>query len=173
MNQLFIVFQEGYVEILVACYLNFQNIIIETLSDSISYIVAIVFLVTSLTIMPAAVIFVMLKDEATLKQKSTHKKFGAAYEDLKTRSIFALFYNLLYFLRRIILVFIIFNQFFISYVSLQVMACIYVNNFCCVYLVWHRPYITRQRNFNEIMNEVTIVISTEAMLFYTDICEPE
>ena len=39
--------------------------------------------------------------------------------------------------------------------------------------MWHMPYIERGRNYNEIGNEITIVIATEAMLMYTEICSPE
>ena len=53
------------------------------------------------------------------------------------------------------------------------MACVFLNNFCCMYLIWHRPYIERAKNYNEIINEITIVITTEAMLLYTEICSPE
>ena len=75
-------------------------------------------------------------------------------------------------MRRLILMYIIFSQFFRHYTCIQVMACIYLNNFVCMYLVWHKPYDTKQRNQNEIMNEITIVISTEAMLLFTDILDP-
>ena len=118
LNQLFIVFQEGFIEILVSCYLNFQNTITITVSDKVSNIFAIILIIVSLTVIPAAVIFAMSKDETTLNSKKSHFRYGAAYENLKTKSVFALFYNLLFLLRRLILVFFIFNKFLMNYNSL-------------------------------------------------------
>ena len=111
-------------------------------------------------------------DEEKINEKSTYQKYGAAFENLKTRSRFFLFYNLLFLIRRIIFVFILFHNFFVSYESLQIIACIFLNNFCCTYLIWHMPYSDRSRNYNEILNEITIMISTEAMLLYTNILDP-
>ena len=34
------------------------------------------------------------------------------------------------------------------------------------------PYSHPYKNYNEILNEITIVIFTEAMIFYTDILGP-
>ena len=173
LNQLFIFFQEGFIEILVSCIINYHNIINITWSDKISSVFTVIYLVLSLTLVPGLIIYVLTFSEEKLKKKSTYKKFGGAYESLKIKSKFYLFYNLLYIIRRIMLVFVLFSPFFTSHICLQIQACIYINNFCCMYLLWHKPYIERGRNYNEISNEITIVIVTEAMLMYTEICSPE
>lgn len=42
-----------------------------------------------------------------------------------------------------------------------------------IYLTFHLPYESKTRNWNEIMNEFTIFISTESMLFYTELLDIE
>ena len=77
----------------------------------------IIFII-SLTAIPCAIIFAMTRDETTLNLKESHEKYGGTYENLKTGSKFTLFYNLLFIIRRMILVFLLFNQFFVSYATL-------------------------------------------------------
>ena len=77
----------------------------------------IIFII-SLTAIPCAIIFAMTRDETTLNLKESHEKYGGTYENLKTSSKFTLFYNLLFIIRRMILVFLLFNQFFVSYATL-------------------------------------------------------
>ena len=171
-NSLFIIFMEGFIEILVSSYLNFQNTISGTASDRVSNFFTILYFLISLTIVPGLIIYVMTLSEEVLRKEKTFKKLGGAYEGLKIKSKYALFYNLLFLIRRMVLVFILFESFFIKYESLQIIACIFLNNFCCTYLIWHMPYIEKSKNYNEILNEITIVISTEAMLLYTNILDP-
>ena len=116
-NQLFIVIQEGFIEILVSCYLNLQNPIMITFSDKLSNVLNIIIFIISLTVIPSSIIFTMTREETTLKLKESNEKYGGTYENLKINSKFNLFYNLLFIIRRMILVFLLFNQFFVSYVS--------------------------------------------------------
>ena len=39
-------------------------------------------------------------------------------------------------------------------------------------MIWHKPYNSRSRNYNEILNEITISLSTEALIFYTAVIGP-
>lgn len=118
LNSLFIIFQEGYIDILVSCFLNFEHPITITWSDKFSHYIAILFLIIALTVIPSAVIYIMFGTDTDLNLKSTKRNFGAAYEDIKTISNYTIFYNLLFFIRRLLLVFIIFSSFFRNYISL-------------------------------------------------------
>ena len=53
------------------------------------------------------------------------------------------------------------------------MALIYLNGAIMIYLIFHMPFESKTRNWTEIMNEFTIFISTESMLFYTELLDIE
>ena len=55
---------------------------------------------------------------------------------------------------------------------MQVFCLVYLNLFCLAYVVKHRPFLTKSRNNTEIINEITIAVTTESMLFYTGIVDP-
>ena len=171
-NQMFVVYQEGYVEILVCCYLSFEHHDLITWSDKFSFGSSIVLISLSLTIVPGIVVAASLLNEESLRGKKAKMYLGAVYQDLKMENGYQINYNLLFLVRRIILVFFIFMPFFQKYNVLQIIACIYLNFFCLCYLLWHLPYIIPHKNYNEIFNEITIFTTTEAMLLYTNVLDP-
>lgn len=51
------------------------------------------------------------------------------------------------------------------------MALVYLNAAMLIYVTYHKPFDRRARNLTELMNECTIFVSTESMLFYTDLLD--
>ena len=98
---------------------------------------------------------------------------GAAYVNLQVNSKYQVGYNILYLTRRILYVFILFNSFCVKYQIIQVLMLTYLNLFCFAYVVQHRPFLTKQRNQTEILNELSVSITTESMLFYTGLLDPD
>ena len=103
---------------MVSCFLNFEHPITTNGSDKFSHAVAIVYLAVALVIMPGAVIFIMYGTKSDLSSKATKRNYGAAYECIKTVNNYTIFYNLLYFIRRLILVHIIFNSYLKKHTSI-------------------------------------------------------
>lgn len=108
-NSLFIIFFEGYMEMGISCYLNFQNAIVITNSDWFSYCVAYIIGAICCTVVPCLIIFIMRKEPEELGQKQTLLMYSNVYDGLKTSSVLALNYNLLYIIRRVLFITIMFN----------------------------------------------------------------
>ena len=70
-QQLFIIFQEGFIEILVSCYINFNNRININWSDKVSSVFTIIYFVLALTAVPGLIIYVMTFSPEKLNKKST------------------------------------------------------------------------------------------------------
>ena len=173
LNQMFIIYQEGYIEILVCCYLSFEHHDLITWSDNFSHVSSIALISLSLTVVPGIVVAASyLNNEDSKRGKLAKNYLISVYQELKMDNSYQINYNLLFLVRRIILVYFIFSPFFQVFNSLQIIACIYLNFFCLCYLMWHKPYVNKYKNYNEIFNEITIFISTEAMIMYTDINDP-
>ena len=95
--------------------------------------------------------------------------FSNVYDNLKTYSVMAINYNFLYIIRRTIFITIMFNPWLQTDECVQVILLTYLNGSILIYLTYHLPYETEFRNWNEIINECTVFISTESMLLYTTI----
>ena len=82
-NGLFIVFFEGYIEILLSSYLNVHQVLSYTVGDKFSIVLAVICLVISILIVPIAVLRVIMKDKDELASVGTEEKYGSAYEGLR------------------------------------------------------------------------------------------
>jgi len=67
LNNMFLIFYEGYIEILLSCYLNNQGSVRKTKSDEFSFIISYVFGFVCLFIIPLCLIFMISRKEETLR----------------------------------------------------------------------------------------------------------
>ena len=95
------------------------------------------------------------------------------YEDYKMWQKPAVAYNLIYLLRRFLLMSVFFNPFMIDHVLVQIIMLCYIQLFSAMYIFKHKPFIGRLQMSTELFNEITILVSTEALLLYTDIISPD
>ena len=99
-NGIFLIFFEGYIEILLSSYLNVHHSVSYTMSDEFSFVLAIICLVISIVVVPVALLSVILRNKDTLESQKYEEKYGSAYDGLRINSKPALFYNILYLIRR-------------------------------------------------------------------------
>lgn len=93
----------------ISCYLNFRDAILITGSDWFSYYAACVIAAICSTAIPGLVIFIMCKTPEELRAKQTLVMYSNIYDGLRTSSVLALNYNLLYLIRRVLFITIMFN----------------------------------------------------------------
>lgn len=99
-NAVFLIFFEGYIEILLSSYLNLCKFMDYTGSDLFSFGFAIACMVICLVILPITIFYILCKDRDLLATQDFENKYGSVYEGLRTNSKLALFYNVFYVLRR-------------------------------------------------------------------------
>ena len=65
-----------------------------------------------------------------------------------------------------------FNPFMTKYICLQIQVLICLNCSTLMYLINFKPFLGRTTNRLEFINEVSVLIATESLLFYTPIIIP-
>ena len=165
-------FSEGYLDMLLSSYLS--SILMEstTTDDKMAIIATFVLAAICLLIMPTIIIYVANKPLEVLTTKSFKRKFGKVFEDLKVRQQPAMFYSMIYLLRRVLFICIIFSRFLINHVSLQILALTYLQGASIMYLYKYLPYYNKLQLYLELSNELTVLTVTEYMILFTDILNP-
>lgn len=85
---------EGYMDLCIASFLNYQNKILITLSDYFSYVLSIIIIVIVVSY-PLFILTVILLKRKILDEENSLNTFGTLYNDLRTDSYLALFYNII------------------------------------------------------------------------------
>ena len=172
MNNLFMLYFESTIEVLVSVQLNLDQTVVNTKSDKfangLGYFLCLPFVV----VLPAVILFVICKTPDELKRRRIRNKWELIYKDLNVNSKFKLFQALLYILRRFIMIYILLSSFFMEYVSIQILSLVYLNCAITFYITACKPYEVKRRNHLELFNEATILLMTESMIFYTDMLDP-
>ena len=83
-NDLFIIFFEGYIEIILSGFLNLKGSKRETKSDEFSFVISYVFGFVCLVIVPISLIYMLSQSQATLESKDAIKSYGSLYNGLST-----------------------------------------------------------------------------------------
>ena len=78
-NGLFLVFFEGYIEILLSSYLNLCKYMDYTASDIFSLAFAIACTLVCIVILPIIIIKIIFKDKEELANTNFEAKYGSAY----------------------------------------------------------------------------------------------
>ena len=173
MNNLFMLYFEATVEVLLSMYLNLDQSIIVTESDKFAYGLGYFLMFPFFIVIPLVIIFVISKSPDELKLPVTRKKWGLIYLDLNVNSKIQLFQSFMYMFRRYVLIFVLYNSYFRAHISIQILTLMYLNCIVTFYTAAAQPYETKARNYSELYNEITILTMTECMILYTDILEPE
>ena len=86
MNNLFMLYFEATVEVLLSMYLNLDQSIIVTESDKFAYGLGYFLMFPFFIVIPLVIIFVISKSPDELKLPVTRKKWGLIYLDLNVNS---------------------------------------------------------------------------------------
>jgi C4-dicarboxylate transporter len=167
-NSLFLVFFEGYIEILLSCFLNNKSGVKITKSDKFSFFISYFFGSICLIIIPVSLLFMLSRNPETLDSKEAYKKYGSLYDGLNTKSRWCLLYNVLFIVRRLALLLIMFNKRLQDTNSLQILYLVYINFLIMMYVHIVNPFDTRRKNIIEKVNEACVFLSVEMMMFFTD-----
>lgn len=156
---------EAEFEMLISGYLQMKHPVYTTWGEMFSTFLAGFGLFVALVCFPAAIIYVSRQEVEVLSKLFFFMKWGPIYEGLKTESKWTLAYYLIYILRRILFVFIVF---FIPQGTIQLIFLQYMNMFVIMYQVLNKPLDSKLKNQIETANEIFIGIITFHMLFFTD-----
>ena len=99
-----------------------------------------------------------------MNERIFDRKYRKFYEGLK-RTKSAMILNSLFMLRRMIFVHSVYMN---QIVSIQIIVFALSTQFYWMYLLLSRPYISRQQNFQETFNDLTIFIEGYHLICLTD-----
>jgi hypothetical protein len=108
-NGILMVYFEAYLEVMISCYLSFENQLTENLSDYFGAMLAYISSFICIIILPILVLNIICRSEEY--RKANKNRIGSLYQGLKDEGI-SLAYNLIYILRRAIFLFVVFNSAF-------------------------------------------------------------
>ena len=173
-NGIFLIFFEGYIEILLSSYLNLCKYMVYTASDMFSLGFAIACTFICIVILPITIINIICKPKELLANEHFETMYGSAYEGLRIKSKFALFNQLLYVLRRLFLLLTAFLTIFVEKPWMQLISMYFSNYLILIYIASCRPFEKNSKNNIEILNEYCIVTCSMFLMLFTDfIPDPE
>ena len=156
---------EAEFEMLICGYLQMKDPLTTTWGELFSSFCAFCGVFTALVAFPGAIIYVLRQEMDLLSETSFEKTWGPVYEGLRMKSKWTLAYYLVYTVRRIIYVFIVF---YITQCGWQLVLLQYLNMFVIMYQMIHKPLDSKLKNNIEFVNEVFISLLTFMMCFFTD-----
>jgi hypothetical protein len=137
-----------------------------TFFEGLDYVMT-VFLGILLILMPFFLIIFYCSNFDRLDEEDFKSKYSAGYEGLKTNLRAALFYNVIFILRRILLAATcLYLQ---KYLWLQLLISIYATTFTGVFLVHFSPFEEKLVQYLEVFNELTTIFLYGLVYGFTDI----
>ena len=109
-NNLFIVIFEEFIVVVLSWYINKEGCVLITASDKFSNVSSYIFGTTCFVIIPISLIYMFLQNKETLESKNAIKTYGSLYDGLKSDSKYSLFFNFLFLIRRLALLYIMFDE---------------------------------------------------------------
>lgn len=156
---------EAEFEMLIAGYLQMKDPLTTTWGELFSSFLAFCGTVVSIVAFPGAIIYMLRQDVDVLSETRFEKTWGPIYEGLRMKSKWTLAYYLVYTVRRIIYIFIVF---YITQNGWQLVLLQYLNGFVIIYQLMHKPLDSQLKNRIEFVNEIFISTLTFFMCFFTD-----
>jgi hypothetical protein len=99
----------------------------------------------------------------TLKEEKIIDRIGSTYELIQIDNLARAFYPLLFVLRRISLIYVIFME-----IGIQLQYTILSNLLVMIYVGTVRPFVSNEINKRELINEAFIVFMTSLLPVFTD-----
>jgi hypothetical protein len=153
-------------EFLIAGYYSLTNQLGTTNGEVIGSFVSYVVLFLTCVFLPLTIIYILVQRRRDLHRHRIFNVFGEIYAGFKTDERLNLTYYLLFGVRRIIYIYVVFNWDHISWA--QAMALMFMNLFMVIYIGQQKPMSRLHKNRIELFNEVCIAIITIHMICYTD-----
>ena len=116
-NVLYFMF-EGYLQIILACYLNTLQVVETSFGDRLSHRLGNILAVVTCAILPLFLLFLTSFSRDKLNLKQTRKRYGYFFKKLNVRRKYALRYNLYFLARKVMFIFFIFWSPLTSYSSI-------------------------------------------------------
>lgn len=167
-NSFILLLIEGFLEIMISCYLNIYSPQTQTKSDVFSYLFSYLCLFITLVVLPVAFGWMLSQPEEVLDLDSAKQRYGAFYEGVRTESKLSLSYHLVQMVRRLLFVLCVFQPLVEIPASLQLMAVIFINLMANIYVGHTRAFIKASQNAQDLRNEVIIFYCCYSMMLFTD-----
>jgi len=156
----------GYMEFLIAGYYNLNNKIDSTSGGDIGLVIAYFVVFLTCIFMPLSLVFLLFQRRRDLHRYRIFNILGELYSGFKTDTKFNLLYYLLFGVRRVFYVYLVFNWEDSSWAQIMVLE--YMNLFTIIYFGLLKPMSTFHKNRIELFNEFCIQIITLHMICYSD-----
>ena len=150
-------------EYLIAGYLQFKN---HTGNPNVSFGFMIFCFVVTLVIVPITFMYTLSQHINLYQQLKFKHRWGSLFENVKLRNKITAAFWLIFVIRRILFVTIVFAMEHISCPSL-ILIC-YTNLAILIYTAYNYPLIGRPNNRLELFNEFIVCTVTFHMFLFTD-----
>jgi hypothetical protein len=160
--EILIILIEGYLELIIATFLQIQSNIVKYYW--ISFFISIVIFV----IMPMIIFYIITRKQECLEHAHIKDKFGAFYAQFKTDNRGNLIYYFMFFLRRFVFCMAVFTTYMRKHGGiLLIMLCLFFLG-AGMYVGYFEPFKVRRENKLELMNEMFFGCHLYMMMCYTD-----
>ena len=96
------------------------------MNDIFANLIGYIIIVTCFTVLPTILMYIVYKPLQKLKSQKFKDKLGKMYEDYRIWEKAAVANNLVYLLRRFLLIVILFAPFFVDHIIIQIIALSYI-----------------------------------------------
>ena len=122
-------------------------------------------LALGLVVLPVLQVWLLFQSLADINSRDFREKWRGLFTGIKTRSHINMYYYMLYTIRRLIFVSIAFN--WVHFEAPQILLLMACNLFICVYHLETYAFNSKWSNHVEMFNELTIMVVTIHLLFFT------
>jgi hypothetical protein len=165
LNDFISLFLEGYFEFLISCFMNIR-LPLKTVNGEIVGLASSYMVLGLCILLPLTVIYHLRGDNyVKFYEEEFQAKWGSLFDRIRKFKWFYAMYNLVFMVRRIIFVAVVF--YLDNLVSMQLLTVIFMNLFSMLYSA-HSPFEGVWLNRYGMMNEFMIVTLTLHMFLFTD-----
>ena len=159
---------EGLVEFIIFGYLNTITREYTLNGEILGFLFAAFSLVMAGLILPSVLIFIIvIKKQESYSRTKFKQRWGALFELVKVNQLGSKIYYLVYYFRRVILIFIVFKQ-KSEYISVAVAMTCLNNIIYAIYIGMNKPFIIMNLNYQEKFNEIVVQITSFSLMLFTD-----
>tara|TARA_B110000285_G_scaffold233603_1_gene307901 strand:+ start:418 stop:1257 length:840 start_codon:yes stop_codon:yes gene_type:complete len=165
-GQLLAIAITGYMEFLIAGYYTITYGLTSTSGEVISNYTAYFALIVTCILMPLAILFIIVQRRRDLHRYRIYNVLGELYAGFKTSDRINLTYYLLFGIRRVMYIYVVFNWVEDSWA--QAMVIMFMNLFMLIFIGQQKPLSRMFKNRIELFNEFCVLIITIHMICFTE-----
>jgi hypothetical protein len=165
-KEIYLILNKAYIEFMLASLLNLYCSKGDPDNNRFNDVYVHIMLAILLIIVPAAILYVIMKSKESRENPSFHQKWGAVFDSYKKGSRLAILFELLFCIRRILFLFTVF--YYRDYTFAQILYFLYFNLMMLIYNGQVSQFVSGSRNRVEQFNEFQFTVISYFTVVFTD-----